>query len=171
MWSLGMSVSPLQLIMMPIRIWELIPWGFHWKFSGGPWMPQNCMQDLYMCTCIFRRKWNQFSPGSQSWTCNVKSTVEIPGNTLSVSSQCSDLNSWCFPTEDLSSVSGEVHLPSFLSFWALLGIEFHVVVSFLSAEAQCEQLFHSKNLWFECLTAKDHVYAATQRLPSTTSLK
>ena len=134
-------------------------------FRGCPWTPWTCVQ-VCVCVCVFTPLLEEaepyFSLGLGGWSQNntdsnsVKTSVETPGSSLSVPSQYPD-----FPSENLQFSLRGRHLPSFLSFWALHGIELHVVVSFLLLEVQCEQLFYYRNVWFECLRAKDLIYAAT----------
>ena len=147
------------------QVWKAARLLFHWKASEGVHEhPEPVCK--FVCVCVFTPLLEEaepyFSLGLGGWSQNntdsnsVKTSVETPGSSLSVPSQYPD-----FPSENLQfSLQGR-HLPSFLSFWALHGIELHVVVSFLLLEVQCEQLFYYRNVWFECLRAKDLIYAAT----------
>ena len=148
------------------QVWKAARLLFHWKASEGVHEhPEPVCKFVCVCVCS-RLSWRKQSHifhwvwggGSQNNTDSnsVKTSVETPGSSLSVPSQYPD-----FPSENLQFSLRGRHLPSFLSFWALHGIELHVVVSFLLLEVQCEQLFYYRNVWLECLRAKDLIYAAT----------
>lgn len=115
-----------------------------------------------LCICVFMpllRKQNRtFHWGSQNNTDsnNVKTTLQTSGSSLSVPSLTSSTWRSIIQSPGLGEV-GVTCLP--FSVWALR-VWIPRSCQLLSSWSAGEQLFHYRNVWFECLRAKDLIYAA-----------
>lgn len=110
---------------------KTILWGISLRGVGHK-CPETICDQKIVCIPLWEGAEPCFSLGSQSDTdpniadsTVVKTTAKTSGSTLT---------SQCFLPEDLQFSLRGIYLPSFLSFWELPGIEFHVVVSFLLLE-------------------------------------
>lgn len=154
------------------RLRITVPWRFGWKPSEGcvnaPKLMQVC---VYVCsTHLLEEVEPQFSLGSLIWHQQCKQHHWNTRTQPCCHRSAPWFNIWKFFTWGSTIWSQGVFI-CLSQFLSTFGLELHVGASFLHPESQWKQLFYDKNFWLECLRAKDHVNAATQRSASTTSLK